>query len=52
MLPDPPILLCDEPTTGLDSFSASQVVSLLRQFAAKGKTADRLNSSIFVGVNA
>uniref|UniRef100_A0A0A9Y0I9 Protein scarlet n=2 Tax=Lygus hesperus TaxID=30085 RepID=A0A0A9Y0I9_LYGHE len=37
MLPDPPVLLCDEPTTGLDSFSASQVVTLLRSFAAKGK---------------
>ncbi|KAF6206180.1 hypothetical protein GE061_017408 [Apolygus lucorum] len=37
MLSDPPILLCDEPTTGLDSFSASQIVDLLRVFATNGK---------------
>uniref|UniRef100_A0A146KYL8 Protein scarlet n=2 Tax=Lygus hesperus TaxID=30085 RepID=A0A146KYL8_LYGHE len=37
MLSDPPLLLCDEPTTGLDSFSAAQIVDLLRVFTAKGK---------------
>lgn len=37
LLNDPPILFCDEPTTGLDSFSAAAVVSRLRKLAAGGK---------------
>ncbi|XP_067011070.2 protein scarlet isoform X2 [Anabrus simplex] len=37
LLTDPPILLCDEPTTGLDSYSALSVVEKLQQLALKGK---------------
>ncbi|KAM3959016.1 protein scarlet [Aphomia sociella] len=37
LLNDPPILFCDEPTTGLDSWAASAVVSTLRKLAIGGK---------------
>ncbi|XP_026759081.2 protein scarlet-like isoform X2 [Galleria mellonella] len=37
LLNDPPILFCDEPTTGLDSWAASAVVSRLRKLALGGK---------------
>lgn len=37
MITDPPIMFCDEPTTGLDSYHASSVVTLLRQLTARGK---------------
>ncbi|GBP26140.1 Protein scarlet [Eumeta japonica] len=38
LLTDPGLLFCDEPTTGLDSFSAQKLVSLLRASAVQGKT--------------
>ncbi|CAB3234626.1 unnamed protein product [Arctia plantaginis] len=38
LLTDPGLLFCDEPTTGLDSSSAQQMMSLLRSNAAQGKT--------------
>ncbi|OWA54293.1 ABC transporter ATP-binding protein/permease wht-3 [Hypsibius exemplaris] len=38
LLSDPAVLFCDEPTTGLDSFRAEQVVAVLRQLALLGKT--------------
>lgn len=38
MLTDPGLLFCDEPTTGLDSFSAGTVVERLRSLAVRGKT--------------
>jgi hypothetical protein len=37
LLTDPPLLLCDEPTTGLDSYSASTVVEKLHHLACRGK---------------
>jgi ABC-type multidrug transport system ATPase subunit len=38
MLTDPGILFCDEPTTGMDSFSASSVVEQLSRLSQRGKT--------------
>lgn len=37
LLTEPRILFCDEPTTGLDSYSAIIVVKLLRRLADQGK---------------
>ncbi|KAL3278384.1 hypothetical protein HHI36_013712 [Cryptolaemus montrouzieri] len=38
MLTNPSILFCDEPTTGLDSFMALNVVQILRDIARTGRT--------------
>nr|AHK05664.1 ATP-binding cassette transporter sub-family G 90506 [Tigriopus japonicus] len=38
VLTNPSLLFCDEPTTGLDSYMAQNVVQVLRALAAKGKT--------------
>ena len=38
VLTDPPLLLCDEPTTGLDSYSAQKIVGMMQNLASKGKT--------------
>ncbi|KAJ8964586.1 hypothetical protein NQ314_004891, partial [Rhamnusium bicolor] len=38
LLTDPPVLFCDEPTTGLDSYSARKLVMMLSQMASNGKT--------------
>nr|AWC08637.1 brown [Nilaparvata lugens] len=38
LLTNPPLLFCDEPTTGLDSYNASTVVEKLRQLAVQGRT--------------
>lgn len=37
LLNDPPILFCDEITTGLDSYSAANIVSTLKRIARTGK---------------
>uniref|UniRef100_A0A8D8SG41 Protein scarlet n=1 Tax=Cacopsylla melanoneura TaxID=428564 RepID=A0A8D8SG41_9HEMI len=37
LLTEPRILFCDEPTTGLDSYSAMNVVRLLKQLASEGR---------------
>ncbi|XP_069704164.1 protein scarlet-like isoform X2 [Periplaneta americana] len=37
LLTDPPLLFCDEPTTGLDTYNASTVVEKLRVLASRGK---------------
>ncbi|XP_049811851.1 protein scarlet-like [Schistocerca nitens] len=37
LLTDPPILLCDEPTTGLDSYNAQIMIQKLKSLAARGK---------------
>nr|NP_001403484.1 protein scarlet [Nicrophorus vespilloides] len=38
LITDPQILFCDEPTTGLDSYSAQKLVEMMNDLAAKGKT--------------
>ena len=38
ILTDPPLLFCDEPTTGLDSYNAERIVSTLKEMAYHGKT--------------
>uniref|UniRef100_A0A1B6K9B6 ABC transporter domain-containing protein n=1 Tax=Graphocephala atropunctata TaxID=36148 RepID=A0A1B6K9B6_9HEMI len=38
VLTDPPILYCDEPTTGLDSYNASSVVTVLQTLTKRGMT--------------
>ncbi|XP_054160395.1 protein white-like [Oppia nitens] len=38
LLTDPSIMFCDEPTSGLDSYMALNVVEVLRDMAANGKT--------------
>ncbi|VVC39932.1 AAA+ ATPase domain,P-loop containing nucleoside triphosphate hydrolase,ABC transporter-like,ABC-2 type [Cinara cedri] len=39
LLTDPPFLFCDEPTTGLDSYSAKNVVSVMQRLVSdQGKT--------------
>lgn len=38
LLTDPIILFCDEPTTGLDSFGAQQLIQTLHNLAKKGTT--------------
>ncbi|CAJ0569123.1 unnamed protein product, partial [Mesorhabditis spiculigera] len=38
LLSNPPIMFCDEPTTGLDSFMAESVVSVLSNLAHSGRT--------------
>lgn len=38
LLDNPPLLFCDEPTTGLDSSMAESVVNLMRSLASSGHT--------------
>lgn len=38
MLTDPALLFCDEPTTGLDAFSANEIVKIMNMMALSGKT--------------
>ncbi|XP_066997539.2 protein white-like [Anabrus simplex] len=38
VLTDPPLMFCDEPISGLDSFMAQNVVLVLKNMALKGKT--------------
>ncbi|CAI5448357.1 unnamed protein product [Caenorhabditis angaria] len=38
LLSNPPVLFCDEPTTGLDSFMAESVVQVLSNLAKSGRT--------------
>lgn len=38
MISNPPILFLDEPTTGLDSSSCTQCISLLKRLAQDGRT--------------
>ncbi|XP_052245962.1 protein white-like [Dreissena polymorpha] len=37
-LTNPPLLFCYEPTSGLDSFMAENIVQMLQQMAKRGKT--------------
>lgn len=51
VLADPPVLFCDEPTTGLDSHTAEGIVATMKQMASEGKTVvctvHQPNSSLF-----
>jgi ABC-type multidrug transport system ATPase subunit len=38
LLTNPPLLFCDEPTTGLDSFSAQTLVRQMGKMASAGRT--------------
>jgi ABC-type multidrug transport system ATPase subunit len=38
LLDNPPLLFCDEPTTGLDSFMAESVVNVMRSLTSSGHT--------------
>ncbi|KAH0536600.1 hypothetical protein FGG08_006533 [Glutinoglossum americanum] len=38
MLANPSVLFCDEPTTGLDAYSAFQIVQTLKKLAETGRT--------------
>lgn len=38
LITDPMLIFCDEPTTGLDSFTASIVVGILKDLAESGRT--------------
>lgn len=38
LLTNPPLLFCDEPTTGLDSFSAQKLVEKMKEMAHSGRT--------------
>lgn len=38
LLSNPPLLFCDEPTTGLDSFMADHIVMVLSKLARSGRT--------------
>ena len=38
MITDPAIIFLDEPSSGLDSFTAYRIVRMLRNFARMGKT--------------
>jgi ABC-type multidrug transport system ATPase subunit len=38
LLTNPAILFCDEPTTGLDSYSAQKIVHMMGALAAQNKT--------------
>jgi len=38
LITDPQLIFLDEPTTGLDSFTAGQVMDLLRALANSGRT--------------
>ncbi|XP_050540135.1 protein scarlet-like [Daktulosphaira vitifoliae] len=37
LLTDPPFLFCDEPTTGLDSYSALKVVNIMKELVTSNK---------------
>ncbi len=38
LITDPPVIFLDEPTTGLDSFTAQMVVEILGGLAKAGRT--------------
>lgn len=46
LITNPPFIFCDEPTTGLDSFSAFSVVKNLRQLCRKTRPSSSSSSSI------
>jgi len=38
LITDPNLIFLDEPTTGLDSFTATSVVEVLKDLSSKGRT--------------
>nr|CDS26913.1 ATP binding cassette sub family G [Hymenolepis microstoma] len=38
LITDPPVIFLDEPTTGLDTYTASKLMKLLKRLTAEGKT--------------
>lgn len=38
LITDPPLIFLDEPTTGLDSYTATQVMRILKRLADSGRT--------------
>lgn len=38
MITNPKLFFCDEPTTGLDSYSAQSIVHLMKMMASQNKT--------------
>ncbi|CAG2173979.1 unnamed protein product, partial [Oppiella nova] len=38
LLTDPSVMFCDEPTSGLDSFMAQNIMDVMREMAASGRT--------------
>jgi ABC-type multidrug transport system ATPase subunit len=51
MLTDSPVLVLDEPTTGLDAASALQVVRILKSLAIRGKTVMMTSMLTQSGIN-
>lgn len=43
IISNPPVVIIDEPTTGMDSFTSVLILKYLKQMANTGKTISKLN---------